>query len=113
MLQLNFVGTILNQQQNQDQQTQQGLLGQQQQQDAKIHDSVSQDQQIQQGLLDKNQSPAAQSSQSSSSQGSSGQAQPVPSTSGRHLLANKRRNLRSFLPNLDDQVRPAPPCLPC
>ena len=54
-------------------------------QDQQIQDQLAQDQQVQQQLLNKNQSPAVQSSQSSSSQGSSSQAQPVSSTSGRRL----------------------------
>ena len=115
-LQLSAVGTVLNQQLDQDQQIQQGLLGSQQQQDSQIHDALNQDQQkqdqqIQQQLLNKGQSPAAQSSQSSSSQGSSGQAQPVPSTSGRHLLARKR-NLMSFLPDISNDINNKV-CLTC
>ena len=84
-VQLNFVGTVLNQQLNQDQQSQQNILGQQQQQDQQVQNQLSQDQQNQQKALNQ----------------------------GRHLLANKRRNLMSFLPNLNDQVGPPYLCLAC
>ena len=119
-LQINAVGTILNQQLNQDAQVQQGILGDQQKQDSQIQNSLGQDQQnqdqaIQQALLNKNKSPVSQSpvsstSPSSSSSSSSGQnvQNNVVPPQGRHLLANKRRELLSFLPNLDDQVRPPP-----
>ena len=120
-LQISAVGTILNQQLNQDAQVQQGILGDQQKQDSQIQNSLGQDQQnqdqaIQQALLNKNKSPVSQSpvsstspssSSSSSSSGQNVQNNVVP-PQGRHLLANKRRELLSFLPNLDDQVRPPP-----
>ena len=48
-VQLNLVGTVLNQQLNQDQQSQQNILGQQQQQDQQIQNQLNQDQQKQQG----------------------------------------------------------------
>ena len=158
LLQINAVGTLLNQQLNQDNQIQQGILGQQQQQDSQIQGQITnqlnqdqqnqqallnkspvlnqspilnqnqqdqqiqnqltnqlnQDQQNQQALLNKGQSPITQSPQSSTSPspssststgGQNVQNNVVP-PSGRHLLANKRRELLSFLPNLDDQVTP-------
>ena len=114
-MQLNFVGTLLNQQLNQDQQNQQNLFGNkspsqqnslnqdQQQQDQQIQNQLIQDQQNQQALLNKNQSPIQSSSnQSPSQQGSSsgsssgsGSAQSVPST-GRHLM--------SFLGNVNNDI---------
>ena len=65
VVQLNMVGTVINQQLNQDSQIQQGILGQQQQQDSQIQGQITnqlnQDQQNQQALLNKspvlNQSP--------------------------------------------------------
>ena len=48
--QLNLVGTLLNQQGQQDQQIQQGLLGQQQQQDQQIQKQLNQDHQNQNSL---------------------------------------------------------------
>ena len=118
LLQLNMVGTVLNQQLNQDQQNQQGLLGQQQQQDSQIQNSLgqdqkaqdaaiqnqlAQDQQNQQALLNKGQSSTSPSSSTSSSSSGSNSAQPVPSAAGRHLLARKR-NLMSFLPDIGSDI---------
>lgn len=82
LLQLNYVGTVVNQQLNQDAQAQQNILGQQQKADSQIQGQLNQDQQKQQDLLNKKQQ-------------------------NRHLLANKNRSLMSFLPKLDDQVSPA------
>ena len=80
LLQLNLVGTLLNQQGQQDQQIQQGLLGGQQQQDQQIQNQVNQDQQNQQNLLNKDQQQ------------------------GRHLLSIRKRNLMSFLPDLNNDL---------
>ena len=133
MLQLNLVGTLLNQQNQQDQQIQNGLLGQQQQQDSQIQNSLNQgqqdqqnqdaqiqnsianqlnqDQQNQQQLLNKNQSPITQSPQSSTSPSPSSSTSTggqnvqnnVVPPSGRHLLARKR-NLMSFLPDIGNDI---------
>ena len=70
LLQLNYVGTVLNLNKG-------NILGQQQQQDSQIQDKLAYDQQYQ--------------------------------NKNRHLLANKRRNLASFLPDLHGQVSPAQP----
>ena len=71
LLQLSYVGTVLNLNKGNN------ILGQQQQQDSQIQDKLAYDQQYQ--------------------------------NKNRHLLANKRRNLASFLPNLDGQVSLAHP----
>ena len=97
------MGTLLNQQNQEDQQVQQGLLGKQQQQDSQIQNQLAQDQQAQQDLLNKGQSSTSPSSSISSSSSGSNSAQPVPSAAGRHLLARKR-NLMSFLPDIGSDI---------